>query len=238
MRGAAPISKCAGTVQRAEASQASAFRRPWQPAVYLVTRLSRQVGGRTPRLRHRRIGRACHQVKTEPGTEATASSSVAPAWTAELVAIYISKGHDYWGRQGEGRLQNGIESLDEVECVAGKGLAGDRYFGYRTDFKGQVTFFDEAVLEEVRTQFKLPRLPGSVFRRNLLVRGLQLGHWLGKRFVLQGIEFEGTQECKPCDWMSRVIADGAEDFMKGQFRGGLRARILTSGTLRVGRHHD
>jgi MOSC domain-containing protein YiiM len=39
-------------------------------------------------------------------------------------------------------------------------------------------------------------------------------------------------ECKPCYWMDEAIAPGAEALLQG--RGGLRARILTSGTLRVG----
>lgn len=156
-----------------------------------------------------------------------------PELEARLLAIHTSPGHDYWGKQGEGRLQNGILSLTEVECVAGKGLRGDRYFGYRPDFKGQVTFFSQEIVEEVRIHFKLPKLPASVFRRNLIVEGADLSQWMGKRFLFHGIEFEGAQECKPCDWMNRVIAHGGEDFLKGKFRGGLRAKVITSGVLRV-----
>ncbi len=154
-----------------------------------------------------------------------------PEWNARLVHIFTSPGHDYWGRKGEGRLQNGTREQESVECVAGKGLVGDRYFGYREDFKGQVTFFDLATVEAIRAKFNLPKLPASVFRRNLVVEGEDLWKWKGRRFRFQGIEFEGAQECKPCHWMDRVIDNGAEDFMKISFRGGLRARILTSGSL-------
>ena len=89
------------------------------------------------------------------------------------------------------------------------------------------------MVEEVRQLFKLPKLPASVFRRNVIVEGIGLKEWLGRRFTFQGVEFEGCQECKPCHWMDRAVADGTEDFLKGQFRGGLRARIITSGVLRV-----
>lgn len=153
---------------------------------------------------------------------------------AELVAIYISSGHDYWGKHGEGRLQHGIVTLDEVECVAGTGLRGDRYFAYRPDFKGQVTFFSAEVVDEVRQHFKLRNLPASVFRRNLIVRGVDLKNWMGRRFRFQGVEFEGSQECRPCGWMDRAIAPGGEDFLKGGFRGGLRAKILSNGVLKTG----
>lgn len=151
---------------------------------------------------------------------------------ASVVAIYISAGHDYWGRQGAGRLQHGIQEVPEVECVAQHGLRGDRYFHKKSGHKGQVTFLDAAVVEEVRHLFKLPKLPASIFRRNVILQGASLKDLLGKRFSLQGIEFEGSQECKPCHWMDRVIADGAEEYLKPHFRGGLRAKILSSGMLR------
>ena len=28
-----------------------------------------------------------------------------------------------------------------VECVAGRGIRGDRYFDFKNDYKGQITFF-------------------------------------------------------------------------------------------------
>jgi MOSC domain-containing protein YiiM len=72
-----------------------------------------------------------------------------------------------------------------------------------------------------------------VFRRNLVVRGVDLAAWKGRRFRFQGVEFEGSQECTPCHWMDRVVAEGAQQWMKERFRGGLRAKILSDGWLRV-----
>jgi len=156
-----------------------------------------------------------------------------PDWQSKLVAIYISPGHDYWGKHAEGRLLNGIITLSEVECVAGMGLRGDRYFGYKPDYKGQVTFFSAEVVRQVRENFSLPDLSASVFRRNLIVEGVDLARWIGKRFHFQGVEFEGSQECKPCFWMDQAIAAGGKEFLKGSCRGGLRAKILSNGFLRV-----
>ena len=119
----------------------------------------------------------------------------------------------------------------EIECVAGKGLRGDRYFGYRENYKGQVTFFDYAVSERIKDLFKLPRLPVSVFRRNLVVAGADLISLIGKRFWFQGICFEGCQECRPCHWMNRAVTESVENFLKPEARGGLRAKVLTSGRL-------
>src|SRR5262249_43663907 len=49
-------------------------------------------------------------------------------------------------------------------------------------------------------------------------------------FELQGVRLFGTEECRPCYWMDRAFAPGAQEFLRG--RGGLRAKILTSGRLR------
>jgi molybdopterin synthase catalytic subunit len=157
----------------------------------------------------------------------------APEWKAELLEILISPGNDFRGHHGGPRGDHGIEGVDVVECVAGMGLKGDRYFGYKPDFKGQVTFFDADAVEAVRKEFNRPDLSSSEFRRNLIVRGVDLSAWVGKRFRFQGVEFEGSEECKPCYWMDEAVAPGVEEFLKTHFRGGLRARILSDGVLRI-----
>lgn len=156
-----------------------------------------------------------------------------PELPAKLHAIYLSEGHDFRGRHGMERMDHGIIEVAQVECVAGLGLRGDRYFGHKPDFKGQVTFFDAATVDSVRKQFNVPSLPASAFRRNLLVSGVNLGDWVGRRFRFQGIEFEGTEECRPCYWMDEAVGGGVEEFLKPNCRGGLRAKILSDGCLRI-----
>ncbi|MCU0777746.1 MAG: molybdenum cofactor biosynthesis protein MoaE [Akkermansiaceae bacterium] len=156
-----------------------------------------------------------------------------PEWKAVLEEIWISPGNDFRGRHGGPRGDHGIIAVREIECVAGMGLKGDRYFGHKADFKGQVTFFDAEVVEAVRREFGKPGLTGEEFRRNLIVRGVRLEDWIGKRFRFQGVTFEGSEECKPCCWMDEAVAPGTEEFLTSACRGGLRARILTGGTLRV-----
>ncbi len=148
-----------------------------------------------------------------------------------IKAIYISTGHDFVGRHGKGRLDHGIEKVDSVECIAGRGLVGDRYFDHKEDYKGQITFFDWAVYERIRDTFELPDLDPTQFRRNVMTQGVDLNTLIGKKFTLQGIEFEGTEECRPCYWMDESVTPGVHEALKGY--GGLRAKILTSGLLRV-----
>lgn len=156
-----------------------------------------------------------------------------PEWRAVLEEIWISPGNDFRGHHGGPRGDHGIIALEEVECVAGMGLKGDRYFGYKPDFKGQVTFFDSEVVDAVRREFHKRDLTSAEFRRNLIVRGVRLGDWIGRRFRFQGVEFEGSEECKPCYWMDEAVAPGTEDFLKASCRGGLRARILSDGVLKA-----
>ncbi len=55
--------------------------------------------------------------------------------------ICISPGHNFFGRaKGEPGSYSTVE-VQEVECVAGRGLRGDRFFDFKPDYKGQVTFF-------------------------------------------------------------------------------------------------
>jgi MOSC domain-containing protein YiiM len=117
-----------------------------------------------------------------------------------------------------------------IECVPGRGIRGDRYFDFKGDYKGQITFFSHEVFDELCTTLGTHDCSPSAARRNVITRGVDLNDFIGREFEAQGIRFYGTQECAPCYWMDRAFAPGAHEFLKG--RGGLRAKILSSGELR------
>lgn len=145
--------------------------------------------------------------------------------------LFISPGHNYFGHHEKPPGEHPIVAVKEVECVAGKGLMGDRFFDFKENYKGQVTFFSTEVFEALKRELNLPEARPEATRRNAFTRGVDLNTLIGKRFEIQGIEFEGVCECSPCYWMNSALGAGAEKFLHG--RGGLRARILTDGTLRV-----
>lgn len=151
----------------------------------------------------------------------------------EIMAIWLSPGHDFRGRHGLGRLAHDVESVAEADCVAGRGIVGDRYFDYKEDYKGQVTLFDWAVAEGLQKALNLPELDAAAFRRNVLVRGLDLNSLIDREFRLGDVALRGSGECSPCYWMDEAVAPGAFEWLKG--RGGLRCRITGSGMLRVGK---
>ena len=145
--------------------------------------------------------------------------------------LYLSPAHVYYGHHGEPAGTEPMEAVAEIECVAGSGIRGDRFFDYKEDYKGQITFFSletwEALCERLDVADKGP----ETFRRNVIVSGVDLNELIGREFEVQGVRFSGTQEAAPCYWMNQAFAEGAETAMKG--RGGLRARILTDGVIRV-----
>lgn len=149
----------------------------------------------------------------------------------KIAALYISPGHNYFGRHGLTPGEHPLREVPAVECVAGRGLVGDRFLDYKDDYAGQITFFAGEVYDEIRRALNQPDRSAAVFRRNVLTRGADLNALIGQEFEVQGVRFAGTRECSPCYWMDQAFAPGAEAWLKG--RGGLRARILSSGRLRV-----
>jgi MOSC domain-containing protein YiiM len=148
--------------------------------------------------------------------------------------IYVSPGHNYYGHHGKPAGDSPIATVNTVTCRAGRGLVGDRFFDYKPDYQGQVTFFDWEVYEAIKIALNVPDLSPSAFRRNVLVEGMDLMALVGQKFRLGGIDFEGACEAKPCYWMEQAVAPGAEAWLRG--KGGLRAKILCDGVLRPGRH--
>ena len=121
-------------------------------------------------------------------------------------------------------------AVDYFECVTGRGIRGDRFFNYKDNYKGQITFFSMEVLEALRSELNLPAAQPQATRRNAFVRGADLNVLIGQEFELQGVHLAGVEESKPCHWMDSALGAGAEEWLQG--RAGLRCRILRDGILR------
>ena len=144
--------------------------------------------------------------------------------------LFISAGHNYFGHHERPPGSHPVVEVEQVECVAGQGLRGDRFFGYKADYKGQVTLFSWEVFCDLRRELSALGADPSALRRNIITEGVNLTELIGRPFELQGVRFHGVEECRPCYWMDRAVAPGAEAWLKG--RGGLRCRILSDGILR------
>ena len=123
-----------------------------------------------------------------------------------------------------------MTETSQIECVAGHGIRGDRYFDFKDDYKGQITFFSLEVFDELCSAMQIQGESPSLARRNVITQGVDLNEFIGQEFAVQGVRFFGIEECRPCCWMDGAFTPGAQKFLKGH--GGLRAKILTDGKLR------
>lgn len=145
--------------------------------------------------------------------------------------LFISPGHNFFGHHEQPAGENPTVEVAEIECVAGRGIRGDRFFDFKENYKGQATFFAQEVFDALCAELKLSGKSPGESRRNIIVEGADLNALVGKEFEMQGVKFRGMAECAPCHWMDHAFAPGAEHFL--QNRGGLRAQILSDGKLRV-----
>jgi MOSC domain-containing protein YiiM len=148
----------------------------------------------------------------------------------EIRHLFVSSGHNFVGHHEMPPGDHAAVDFEEIQCVAGKGIVGDRYFGHKEGYKGQITFFEEETYQDLCLQFGVWYRGPEVFRRNVITRGRRLNELIGVEFVLQGVRFFGREECRPCYWMNVSFAAGTEKAMRG--RGGLRAEIRSDGFLR------
>lgn len=151
----------------------------------------------------------------------------------KICQLFISPGHNFVGHQGQLPGEYPLIEKMELSCVAGRGIEGDRFFDYKENYKGQITFFSSEVFAEICGQLGATGKSPGVARRNVITANVDLNSLVGIEFDIQGVRFAGVAECSPCHWMDFAIAPGAEKLLQG--RGGLRARILTGGILRAER---
>ncbi len=149
----------------------------------------------------------------------------------QILHLFISPEHNFFGHHGQPAGTAPVIEVSQAECVAGKGIVGDRFFDWKEDYKGQITFFEHEQYERLCEKLGVMGVPPSAFRRNVITKGVDLNTLIGTEFEVQGVRFFGTQESAPCYWMNQAFAEGAEEALKGH--GGLRAKILCGGVLRT-----
>lgn len=123
-----------------------------------------------------------------------------------------------------------MREVDAAEAVAGKGLVGDRYAS--GSGKRGLTLIQAEHLPAIASLAGRETVFPSMLRRNVVVEGLPLIALRGRRFRIGQVLCEGTAPCDPCSKMETVLGPGGYNAMRGH--GGLCARILEGGTLRLG----
>jgi hypothetical protein len=127
--------------------------------------------------------------------------------TVELIALAAEAEHP-------------MREVSTAEAVEGRGLLGDRYE------RGAGTFSNPR-----GGGYDLTLAPIEA-RRNIVVRGIALDDLIGRRFRVGEVECFGQRRCEPCAHLERLTRPGV---LRGLVhRGGLRADILSGGSIRTG----
>ena len=184
-----------------------------------------------------------HDVRHEPGPTmldafAHAAGSVAvsvpggaTAWSGRLLHIHIAPSASYE-----------MEELQEGTCVAGRGIAGDRYFSGTGTYSPkpdvrEVTLIEQEALDALARND--PPLQGGPIqllpidhRRNLTVRGVPLNHLVGRRFRVGEVILRGGRLNFPCKYLEELL--GSPVYLPLYNRSGLNCSIERGGVIRPG----
>lgn len=142
-----------------------------------------------------------------------------------VVAIYIGP-----------RRSEPVRRVAEVEAVAGSGLVGDRYFQPLEtpvrETKREVTLFRTEAIDLANLNAETSITPDDL-RRNLFTEGIDLDPLIGRRFRVGEVELEGIKTNAPCRHLQEMVGKKLliDELIHS---GGIRARIVVSGTIREG----
>lgn len=131
--------------------------------------------------------------------------------------------------------QEPMRAVQWAEAIPGVGLEGDRYANrqgtfYKPEPDYELTMIEAEAIEALRREYGVELAPGEA-RRNVVTRGVPLNHLVGREFRVGAVRVRGIRLCEPCDHLQRLTG---RPLIKGlRHRGGLRAQILSRGTISV-----
>jgi len=132
--------------------------------------------------------------------------------------------------------QGPMQAVAQATAIPGTGLENDRYalkLGtfYQPTPDRELTLIEAEAIEAMGRDYQIELAAGDA-RRNIVTRNVPLNHLVGKEFAIGEVRIRGIRLCEPCDHLQKVTG---KPVIKGLLhRGGLRAQILTPGTIRVG----
>lgn len=128
-----------------------------------------------------------------------------------------------------------LRAVSEVRAIPNTGLEGDRYAKRDGSFKPKpgrdLTLIEAEALEALTRDYKVEFLAVES-RRNVLTRGIALNHLVGREFQIGNVRVRGAGLCEPCTYLEGLTGKSVREALV--HRGGLRAEILSEGTIRVG----
>lgn len=133
-----------------------------------------------------------------------------------------------------GTSREAARRIDATAALAGIGLADDR-LGRRGEAElstRQVTLIQAEHLGVIAQLARVASIDAVALRRNLVVSGINLVALKNARLQVGEALLEVVGPCQPCSRMEEAIGPGGYAAMRGH--GGMTARVLGSGLIRVG----
>ncbi len=129
-----------------------------------------------------------------------------------------------------------MRAVAAARALARVGLRGDRYASGRGYWQGNrvardLTLVEAEALEALAAEQGIELEPGAT-RRNVTTRGVRLNELAGRLFWVGDVLCRGAELCEPCAYLERLL--GQPVLRPLVHRGGLRAELLTDGTIGVG----
>ena len=115
--------------------------------------------------------------------------------------------------------------------IARQGIEGDRYQTQR-DGPRQVTLIAAEDIAAIASFMHSTDVPPDLLRRNLVTQAINLTALKGCRIRIGAAVLEITGDCAPCSQMEANLGPGGYNAVRG--RGGLTARIIAGGEVRIG----
>jgi len=149
---------------------------------------------------------------------------------ARLMAAPMRPGVVEWLGVRPARLAP-MRASEVITLTLGQGALGDHYRS-ATQGARQVTVIAAEHLAAIGSYLGQDSAPPGLLRRNVVVRGINLGALKERRFRLGGALLECSGECHPCSKMERLLGAGGYNAVRGH--GGITARVLEGGEVRLG----
>jgi MOSC domain-containing protein YiiM len=124
-----------------------------------------------------------------------------------------------------------MQVVDAAQLEPGRGIIGDRFSG-TVESARQVTLIQAEHLEVIATLLRRSATDAALLRRNIVVRGINLLALQRAKFSIGAAVLEGGGQCHPCSRMEKALGAGGYNAMRGH--GGITARVLEAGVIRVG----
>ena len=125
-----------------------------------------------------------------------------------------------------------INEVNSIDVLTNQGVVGDRHFKEFNDPYNQLSLIESENIDYYNSKYN-SNIDYLDFRRNIITKGIKLNDLIDKKILIGNVEIEVIDLCRPCRFLQDKLQKDniIKEFLR---RGGLRCRILKSGSIKIG----